>query len=188
MYLLFFSKKCKYSRKFIELLYEIGEEKFFKMVDVAKVNGRYPTLVKQYGITEVPTCLIDGELLVGPVAFKWLESKIKNLNHQVSSQDTRMNKTPTISGYAPDNSAGLLTGYNDNFDGTSSFSNIFLNQSIETPDAGTDYEKTSFILPNDSITGNNDVIKDDRQDRTSKMDQAYEKMLQEREQDVKRRV
>lgn len=188
MYLLFYSKKCKYSRKFIELIHEIGEEKFFKMIDVAKINGKYPPLVKQYGIKEVPTCVIDGEMMIGPVAFKWLEMKIKNLNHSVSSQDTRMNKTPTISGYIPDNSSSNLTGDEGPVSGNSFFSGLNYTQQIETPDADSDYQKTSFVLPGDNITGTNNVIKDDRPDRKSKMDQDYERMLAERERDEKPRM
>ena len=81
MYLLFYSKKCKYSKKFVELLEDIGEENFFKFVNVQKINGVYPPLVKKYKITEVPTAIIDGYVYAGKDAFKWLEGKIKNMNH-----------------------------------------------------------------------------------------------------------
>jgi glutaredoxin-related protein len=184
MYLLFYSKKCKYSNKFIELLSHIGEEKFFKMVEVVKTNGKFPTIVKKYGITEVPTAYINGQMYAGPKAFKWLERKIKNVNHQVSSQDTRMNKTPVISGYIPETNSFSLQG--DSLQGTNSFSVLNMTQKIETPDAGTDYEKTPFMLPNDQITGGCE-IKEDRIDRKSKIDSDLEKLLQERENDIKRK-
>lgn len=187
MYLLFYSKKCKYSKKFVEVLYDIGEQDFFTMVDVAKVNGKYPVMVKKYGIKEVPTALIDGQLLVGPQAFKWLEGKIKNMNHQVSSQNTRANKTPVISGYIQDNSSSMLNEGDDHVEGTSSFSPLFREQKIETPDAGTDYEKTPFILPGDSITGGS-TLKDDRPDRTSRMESDLEKMMAQRELDTPKKL
>lgn len=179
MYLLFYSKKCKYSFKFIELLQEIGEDSFFKMIDVAKVNGVFPLIVKKYKIKEVPTAIIDGHMYVGQQAFKWLEKKIKNLNHKISSQDTRVNKTPVISGYSPDiSSAGL--NQNDNFSGNSSFAPLNSFQTINTPDAEKEYERTPFVLQNDNITNGN-TAKDDRPDRVSKIDQDLEKLLAERD-------
>lgn len=184
MYLLFYSKKCKYSLKFIELLSNVKEEQFFKFIEVAKVNGKYPSLVKKYGIKEVPTALIDGQMLVGPKAFKWIEKRIKNINHQVSSQNTRINKTPVISGYIPETNATMLSG--DVLESSNNFCVLNSSQTIETPDAGTDYEKTPFILPNDTITGGVE-IKEDRVDRKSKIDEQLEKLLHERELDLKRK-
>jgi hypothetical protein len=179
MYLLFYSKKCKYSFKFIELLQDIGEDSFFKMIDVAKVNGVYPPIVKKYKIKEVPTAIIDGHMYVGQQAFKWLENKIKNINHKISSQDTRANKTPVISGYSPDiSSAGL--NQDDNFLGNSSFAPLDSFQKINTPDAEKEYERTPFVLQNDNITNGN-TAKDDRPDRVSKIDQDLEKLLAERD-------
>jgi thiol-disulfide isomerase/thioredoxin len=184
MYLLFYSKKCKYSKKFVEILYDIGEDSFFKMVDVAKIDGKYPPLVKKYRVTEVPTAIVDGQMYIGQDAFKWLERKIKNINHTVSSQDTRVNKTPVISGYSADISSMGLSG-SDNFLGNNSFAALNVNQKIETPDADTEFQKTPFVLPSDNITNGN-TAKDDRPDRVSKMDSDLEKLLAEREIDTQR--
>ena len=187
MYLLFYSEKCKYSHKFIEILKDIGDEKFFNFINVAKVNKKYPPIVKKYKIKEVPTILVDGELLVGVNAFKWLESKIKNINHQVSSQNTRMNKTPVVGGYAADLTSSPLTG-DAPVIGTNSFSSIFSSQKIETPNEDEDYQKSSFVLPSDNITNGQSGTKDDRPDRTSKMESEYERLLAEREMDNKQKL
>jgi glutaredoxin-related protein len=181
MYLLFYSEKCRYSQKFIEILHEIGDEKFFKFVNVAKVNKKYPPIVKKYNIKEVPTILVDSELLVGVDAFKWLENKIKNINHQISSQNTRMNKTPVIGGYSEDISSCSVGGEIPVAIGTNSFASIFSSQKIETPNEDEEYQKSSFVLPSDNITNGQSGTKDDRPDRTSKMESDYERLLKERE-------
>jgi hypothetical protein len=136
------------------------EQDFFNMIDVAKVNGKYPELVTKYRIKEVPTIVVNGEVYTGPKAFKWLEKKIKNMNHQISSQDTRANKTPIISGYMPDSSFENLQGSGD-VQGNSMFCSINNSQKIETPDQDSDYQKTPFVLPSDNIT-NGESISDGR--------------------------
>jgi hypothetical protein len=177
MYLLFYSKKCKYSVKFLQLLHDIGEENFFRLVDVAKVNGKLPDMVRKYRVTEVPTIIVNGNFYKGKSAFKWLESKIKNINHQVSSQDTRANKVPVVSGYCPDLN---YEGSNTSLSGTTSFAVIDNYQKIETPDAEKEYERTPFELKSDNIT-NGSIATDDRPDRVSKLDQDLEKLLAERD-------
>ena len=184
MYLLFFSKKCKYSKKFVEILHELGEENFFRFVEVIKIRGEYPQLVKKYRIKEVPTIVVNSEVFVGKDAFKWLESKIKNVNHSVSSQDTRSNKVPTISGYSADNSSASLHTNDENFSGTSMYSKLNDYQSIPTPDAETEYKRTPFILPSDNLT-NGSKAKDDRPDKVSRMDNDLEAMMAQREADIR---
>lgn len=186
MYLLFYSEKCKYCNKFIEILKDIGDEKFFNFVNVAKVNKKYPPIVKKYNIKEVPTILVDGEVLIGVNAFKWLEGKIKNINHQVSSQNTRMNKTPVVGGYAADLSSSPLTG-DAPVVGTN-FSSVFSSQKIETPNEDEDYQKSHFVLPSDNITNGQTMTKDDRPDRRSKIESEYEKLLAEREMDTRQKL
>lgn len=96
MYLLFTSSYCKYSKLFVKNLIEAKEDKFFQEISVDKQkNGRRPEIVFTYGIKEVPTIIVDETVYVGKDAFKWLARKIKNLNHAVSSQSTRMNKHET---------------------------------------------------------------------------------------------
>jgi hypothetical protein len=181
MYLLFYSTKCKYSLKFIELLQKVGEDKFFESVEVKKINGKYDKRIKFYNVKEVPTVLVNGELIVGAQAFKWLTSKIKNINHSVSTLNTRANKVPLISGYSADISSASLS--ETQFDGNSSYSSLNNFQKIDTPNIEQEYEKTPFVLPNDNITDGN-VQQDTRQDKVSKIDFDMERLLEERKKDL----
>ena len=181
MYLLFYSNKCKYSIKFIELLKAVNEFRFFESIEVKKVNGKFDKRVKQYNVTEVPTIVINGELLVGQQAFKWLTSKIKNIKHSVGSIDTRANKTPVISGYIADITSANLT--DTQFDGSSSFSPLNNFQKIPTPDISEQYERSPFVLPSDNITNGNEQ-QDTRQDKVSKIDLDMERLLEERKRDL----
>lgn len=171
MYLLFFSKQCKYSVKFIELLRKINEIEFFNCVEVVKIKGRYPELVYKYNIKEVPTIIVNGEMMVGNNAFRWVKSKIKNLNYSISSQDTRVNKTPVVSGYSS-------SSFNTPID-SSKYSSINTVSKIETPEEGTEIEKSTFVLAPDNIT-NGQKIEDSREDKNSKLERDYKKMLDER--------
>lgn len=172
MYLLFFSKKCKYSAKFVELLRKINEIEFFNCVEVVKVRGRYPELVYKYNIKEVPTIIVNGEMMVGNNAFRWVKSKIKNLNYQVSSQDTRANKTPVVSGYSPTSSFNTPVDSNK-------YASVNTVHKIETPEEGTEIEKSSFTLAPDNIT-NGQTIDDSREDKNSRLERDYKRMLDER--------
>jgi glutaredoxin len=181
MYLLFYSKKCKYSIKFVELLHNINEDKFFEFVEVKKVNGKFDKRIGQYGVKEVPTVIIDSQLLVGQQAFNWLKSKIKNINHSVSTLNTRANKTPVITGYAANISSASLSE-TQQFDGNNMFSSINNFQKINTPDMDQEYEKTPFILPSDNITDGN-TVQDTKPDKVSRIDLDMEKLLEERKLD-----
>jgi hypothetical protein len=188
MYTLFYSKFCKYSFKFESILKDIKEEKNFRFICIDKLsNGTRPGIVGKYNIKEVPSAIIDGRLYEGKHLFKWLEKKIKNMNYQVSSQNTRVNKTAlpqTISGFSTDSSSQLLTGGDEDFSGTSQYCSLVNNQSILTPAEGADVEKSKFILPSDSISGiSGDVEKSvnvSRKQRNS--DDDVEKMILERSQ------
>jgi hypothetical protein len=182
MYLLFYSKKCKYSNKFIDLLIDIKEDRYFETVEVVKINGKFNPLIKKYNIKEVPTIIVDSQMYVGQSAFKWLSNKIKNINHQVSTMDTRANKIPVISGYSLDVS-GSSIGECEDFQGNGLFSPIGKPQKIDTPDAELEYEKTPFILPDDNIT-NGQINQDTRPDKTSRIDNDLEKLLEQRKLDL----
>lgn len=181
MYILFYSKHCKFCDKFIKVLQNLGEDKFFNGVSVDKVNGVRPKIISQYKVTEVPTIIVNGKSYSGKIAFKWLEDKIKSSNQQISSQDTRANKTPIITGYSSDNCSQLMI--NNGTTGTSQYS--FLNdvQKINTPDEDSDVSgMKKFILPNNSITGSSREITDKMQDKAQSSTGEMEKMKMLRDQ------
>ena len=74
---LFYSKYCPHSQKFIGILEKTGEIIQFNNVCIDKINGRRPRVVNDYGIVRVPTIITDDQKLEGVEAFKWLALKIK---------------------------------------------------------------------------------------------------------------
>ena len=179
MYVLFYSKRCKYSDHFVKILTDAKEDKFFKQACIDKVNGKWPDYVKKYKITEVPTVMVDGKMHAGKQAFKWLEHRIKNMKNTVNSQATRVNKPVLnqITGFTPFSSSALLSGGDAQFDGNSNFCSLeFVGSLIPTPSEGTEVEKSNFILPGDNITGTDKVIGDSKPDRSSQMEKEFEKI------------
>jgi glutaredoxin len=180
MYLLFVSSYCKYSKHFVDMVREIGDEKFFNIISVDKKNGKRPSVVFNHGITEVPTVIVNGKKYAGKDAFKWLRSQIKNLNHQVSSQDTRMNKN-VISGFGY-HSDNFSFNQVEDFDGNSSYASLGYQSNIETPDEGTEVEKSGIVMTDDNLTDSRNLPKlEKRKDRTSVAQSALDNLVQERE-------
>lgn len=181
MYLFFFSKYCKYSAKFMDLIKKIHYESYFQMVSVDKINGTRHPFVSKYNIREVPTVIVDQRVYAGKEAFKWLQSKIKNANTSIPSQSVRQNKIPSISGFIPETSS-MGFADNDNFDGTSQYCSLKVNPRISTPAESENIEKPQFILPQDTITGNLKTEDAKNNSREDIMKQQYEKLELERKQ------
>lgn len=182
MYVLFYSRQCKFSEHFLKILTNAKEDKFFKKLSVDKVGDKRPDYVKKYKITEVPTIIVDGKSHAGKLAFKWLEHRIKNMKNSVNSQSTRVNKPVLnqITGFVPDNFSAAVSGETA-FDGNSQYCSLeFIGSKIPTPSEDTVVEKSNFILPGDNITGTNQVIKDSRPDKMSQMEKDFEKIKLER--------
>lgn len=165
MYLLFYSKHCKYCDKFKSIVDKLGYSSYFQIVIVDKQKGKRHPFVAKYNITEVPTIIVDQRVYVGKEAFKWLESKIKNANTTLPSHDTRQNKIPQITGYA---SGSFIP------DDNAMYCEIGGEQKIETPPEGQNVERPQFILPQDNITGNLKAESNKKQDDAQKKE--YEKM------------
>lgn len=181
MYLLFYSKYCKYSSKFIDLVEKIHYQSYFEMVSVDKANGKRHPFVSKYNIKEVPSVIVNQRIYAGKEAFKWLQSKIKTANTTLPTQSVRQNKIPRISGYMPEISSFGLSN-NDNFDGTSQYCSLTVNPRISTPGETDNVEKSQFVLPQDTITGN--LKTEDTNSNKGKEDamkQQYEIMELERQ-------
>lgn len=84
----FFSKYCPHSEKFLEALKASGQDsKISKFICVDKQkDGQRPKEVKACGILEVPTVICDAKVLPGIKAFKWLVDRIKSTGSGNSSQ------------------------------------------------------------------------------------------------------
>lgn len=94
-YILFYSQYCQYSKKFIQLLHKSGEATFVVSQSVDKDQyGRRPQTVNKYGITEVPTIIVDNQKLVGMQAFSWLQKRIESSQDSPENFDSRQNKQP----------------------------------------------------------------------------------------------
>ena len=180
MYLLFYSKYCKYSKLFQKTLNDMKEDVFFKAISVDKSNGKRHPLVAQHHVKEVPTIVVNGKKYIGQDAFKWLQNKIKSRKHEVSSQDTRQNKN-VISGFSENNMSQTLDR-EEHFDGTSSYASLSTQFSIQTPEEGVEVEKPTFVLPNDSLTGGVEAPPgEQKKDKTNIAYSQFDKLQAERD-------
>lgn len=94
-YILFYSQYCPYSAKFHQLLQKSGEAAFVISQTVDKDQyGRRPQTVHKYGITEVPTIIVDNQKLVGLQAFAWLQKRIESSQDAPQQFHSRQNKQP----------------------------------------------------------------------------------------------
>lgn len=94
-YILFYSQYCPYSQKFIQLLHKSGEATFVVSQSVDKdQSGRRPQTVHKYGITDVPTMIVDNQKLVGMQAFAWLQKRIESSQDAPQQFHSRQNKQP----------------------------------------------------------------------------------------------
>lgn len=98
--ILFYSKYCPYSKKFLETFKDSNESQVFEYVCVdrdIKTKSRHP-LVKQLNINCVPTVISNNLKLYGRDAFMWLRDQIKI--NGVSSVSTRVpqNKKEKLAG------------------------------------------------------------------------------------------
>jgi hypothetical protein len=179
MYLFFYSKHCKYSTKFLEFVKKIHYESYFEMVSVDKVDGQRHPFVAKYNIKEVPSIIVDQRIYSGKESFKWLQSKIKNANNAVPTQSVRQNKIPHISAYTPELSS-LGIGEEQAFDGNSRYCALGLNNRIETPGESENVSKSTFVLPQDTITGNLET-KDvsGKNEKSDLLKMEYEKLQQQ---------
>jgi len=184
--------------------------------DRDRVTRQRPSILASYKIKEVPTIIVENRILPGLDAFRWLANRLENSTTTVNSMATRHNKNsenvrnsvPNPEDVRAANDIGFantLEGFSMN--NSSSFSDNCVQLSnmndikINTPDESDEVEKTSnFVLRDDNITAvaintpitsASDVrrpkvgLKKDLL-KTKQMDSQYNKLMQEREEAVKR--
>lgn len=94
-YILFYSKKCKYSINFINILHKINARGYFSFITVDRDQrtGQRNRFVNQYQVSQVPTIIVNDKKMVGAEAFQWLRSIIYDMGLKgPQSIDTRQNK------------------------------------------------------------------------------------------------
>jgi len=92
-YLLFYSSRCEFSKKFINILEKSGESTFFVKVcvDIIPSTGQRTIMIKKHNVTRVPTIIVNEQHLVGKSAFNWLKRQIDNREDSINTLNTRMN-------------------------------------------------------------------------------------------------
>lgn len=109
-YILFYSKKCKYSINFINILHKINARSYFGFICVdkdIKTGVRTPQtmkFMKQFSITQVPSIIVNDQKYVGKNALLWLRSMINDMGlsgpHALPSRQNKDNSyfTPNRTG------------------------------------------------------------------------------------------
>lgn len=104
---LFYSKYCKYSKKFINILQKSGVSPYFVKVCVDRNNnGKRDKAVKEYKITEVPTVIAEDNKLVGYNAFQWLNQQIELMEEGENANQGAPNKNAVKNNNKTENSKG----------------------------------------------------------------------------------
>lgn len=200
-YILFFSNHCPYSKNFIKFSEQTEIALYIVRICVDKdSNGERPKQVKSYGITEVPTIIVDNNRLAGIDAFTWLKRKVET-DDTVTTTHTRLNKSnlneikneqknEQISGPIPfdnnfsNNFSGGLVDLNNINKGipTSNDENIDKNSvgrfNLQDDNITSMVMNTKKKVMNDSHLPTISVKKDNL--KMKQMNNEYNKMLQER--------
>ena len=200
--ILFYSKKCIYSQKFLSSLYKNQElyNKIYK-ISIEDTNIKIPKQVKS-----VPTIIIKNNssfvTYVGEEVFKWFRSlSVNNFNNnykaneqnmiqnteqnpqQIPQQIPRQIPQQTQQQVAPQKIQNKTDGIEcyDPISMSGSFSDCFSNITNETP-MGHCYE----FLDSDSSITTPDMIKNKSKHtslKESQLNQAYENMINNRNND-----
>lgn len=94
-YILFYSKKCKHSINFINILHKINARSYFTFISVDRDprTGQRHTSVSKFQITAVPSIFVNDQMYVGQKALLWLKKMITDMGIKgPPSMDTRQNR------------------------------------------------------------------------------------------------
>jgi hypothetical protein len=204
-YILFYSNFCKHSEKFIRILEQSGQAIYFSKINVDKnKQGKRPKIMYDYKISEVPSIIINNQILVGVKAFKWLQYRLQQGTPN-TPMDSRANKNEiNIPGSVGNDHKKVEAYTNNNGIGSNFADNFFTigdteDSGIYTPEETNEiFEKTSNIQLNPvGITGiyteankQEDLTIEKMQNRdqlkSKQIDNAYTKMMAERALDTPR--
>jgi hypothetical protein len=208
-YILFFSKKCKYSIQFINIIHKVHLRNYFTFISVDQNKDRTrDTSVAKFNITHVPTIIINDQKLVGQQALLWLRDAVSDMGlKSPHSMDSRQQKetfeeTPRyieeqqeeLSGYNPDDSN--FVNIDTNLDDTRIHYQPEDGQThrnkgefgLESPSILPPEEARKFDIniyktkTNSGSTGRTGLKKDTL--KTKQYNSEYERYLQERESEI----
>lgn len=119
-YILFYSKKCKHSINFINILHKINARSYFTFISVDRDQrtGQRHTAVSKFQIKAVPSIFVNDQMYVGQKALLWLKKMITDMGiNGPPSTSTRQNRegheaNPVRMGH----DEGELVGYDSNGD------------------------------------------------------------------------
>jgi glutaredoxin len=88
--ILFYSPYCEFCIEFIKIFKQSQYHEDFQYIDVKKdkITKKRNPYVYKFGITEVPTIYVDGNLYSGKEAFLWLRQSMQIVG--LHSMDTRI--------------------------------------------------------------------------------------------------
>lgn len=176
-YLLFYSNSyCEYSKKFIRYLEQTGQASYFMRISVNKDEyGNRSPLLKKYNIERIPTIVVDNVVYTGIDAFTWLSNRcneesnkkqvsgVPRQNDNMATRNNRMDEN--VNNYVEKEEKNTnYTAYNEYHANTLNAnitdnclmikSNVLTDQDLTENFSDDDYlQKTNFILPNETITG-----------------------------------
>lgn len=111
-YTLFYSKRCKFSREFINKLENYTNINMnFKKICVDSINPTVQQYLNKYKIKAVPSIVVNNNVYLGYEAFKWLDSQTTEINTIHSSLNKQSYSEHMKTG---ENGIGSL---DDNFQG-----------------------------------------------------------------------
>lgn len=200
-YLLFYSNYCKHSKLFINFLEQSGYSHNFNKICVDRdSSGKRPKIITQYNISRIPSIIINGDLLTDINAFKWLDTKINNIESVPRPNDpmpSRMNKIENIKDYSdnkvllPYDGEGGVNNITDNCVSVSNNHDSFIEYPEDNGEFITDRHNPGFIMKDDNLhLIDAEMVSDKRMHTSTKKDtlklkqynNEYEKILAERKQ------
>ena len=170
--ILFFSNNCSHCIKFIEILKKSGEESSFsKFVCVDKSRGKRPQEVASFGITEVPTVVVNGRKKAGTEAFEWLASIIKG---PVLKPKEVKPVSKVISGIQ----SGSMFDQYETIVGLNTNTSIYGDSPV--PPEGKLEKEDFFVMADDNLAGKGAITTSENSSNPSQLDKDYAKFLEER--------
>jgi hypothetical protein len=163
-YILFYSKKCKYSINFINILHKINARSYFTFISVDRdPNTRQRhTAVSKFQITAVPTIIVNDQVYVGQQSLLWLKKLITEMGMSgppaISSRNNKESYEASPNKIGHDDENEELIGFDPNGDTMYSIENPTGDARINyQPEDGENHRQDAgdyqinhqSILPND---------------------------------------